>query len=129
LDYAVQLRPLIRPSATFSLREKGLAEDQNESGYKIQNTKKPLSRKWKGLEIVGVLGALRFRPLVPRRFQNSSGMAGFLARGSALLRAFPGIPSGMLRSRYSLTVAGQRGSCTLFPFNRTLLWVRHQTGW
>jgi hypothetical protein len=91
------------------------------------NRKAPL-QGWKGLEIVGV-DALRFRPLVPRRFQNSIGMAGFLARGSSLLRAFPGIPSGMMRSRYSLTVAGQRGSLTLFPFNRTRLRARHQTGW
>ena len=46
------------------------------------------------------------------------GMAGFLARGSFHCRAFPGFPSGMMRRRSPLTVAGQRGSCTLFPFNR-----------
>jgi hypothetical protein len=52
---------------------------------------------------------------------ESIGMAGFLAWGSTLLRAFPDSSSGIVRIRYSLTVAGQRGILTLFPFNRALL--------
>jgi len=56
------------------------------------------------------------RPLFPRKYHKSIGMAGLLAPGSHYLPRLPGYyPSGIMRRSSPVTVAGQRGSHTLFP--------------